>query len=95
MVFLYNGNRIAINESKNIINYGFISASIILVVDSSNLLGGKKQYLINNEHTFLRTSGSSGPAAGQRPPHNHHVRSHHPCDVALYDPSSAQAAERT
>ena len=40
LVFLYSGNRITINESKNIIDYGLISSSVILVIDTSNLLGG-------------------------------------------------------
>ncbi len=38
--FLNNGAKIKINEQKSIRNYGFNDADIILVIDTSNLLGG-------------------------------------------------------
>ena len=44
--FLYNGNKIKLDEKKNIIDYGFVESSNVLVVDASNLIGG--DYIKNN-----------------------------------------------
>ena len=38
--FLFNGFKIPIHEKKTVVNYGLKDASIILVIDTSNLLGG-------------------------------------------------------
>ena len=38
--FLINGHKIPTDEQTNIVNYGFNSASTIVVLDTSNLLGG-------------------------------------------------------
>ena len=38
--FLFNGLKMDINEPKSIIQYGLNSSSVIMVVDTSNLLGG-------------------------------------------------------
>ena len=38
--FLYNGVKIDLNEPKTINQYGLNSSSVIMVVDTSNLLGG-------------------------------------------------------
>ena len=39
--FLINGKRIPVNSQQNIVNFGLLDSSIILVVDASNLIGGK------------------------------------------------------
>ena len=44
--FLFNGNKIKLDEKKNIIDYGFVESSNVLVVDASNLIGG--DYIKNN-----------------------------------------------
>ena len=38
--FLYNGNKININEPKSVTQFGLNSSNVIMVVDTSNLLGG-------------------------------------------------------
>ena len=38
--FLYNGNKMDLNESKTIFKYGLNCSNVIMVVDTSNLLGG-------------------------------------------------------
>ena len=38
--FLYNGGRLKINEQKTISNFGFKTGDFIIVIDTSNLLGG-------------------------------------------------------
>ena len=38
--FLYNGNKININEPKSVTQFGLNSSTVIMVVDTSNLLGG-------------------------------------------------------
>ena len=40
--FLNNGHKISIHEKKSISNYGLNNGDVIMVVDTSNLLGGKK-----------------------------------------------------
>jgi len=38
--FLYNGNKININEPRSVTQFGLNSSTVIMVVDTSNLLGG-------------------------------------------------------
>ena len=38
--FLFNGGRLKINEQKTISNFGFKTGDFIIVIDTSNLLGG-------------------------------------------------------
>ena len=38
--FLYNGLKININEPKTVVQYGLNASNVIMVVDTSNLLGG-------------------------------------------------------
>ena len=39
--FLYNGLRIPIDENSTVINYGLKNADVLVVIDTSNLLGGE------------------------------------------------------
>jgi hypothetical protein len=39
--FLYNGGKLKINEERSISSLGFKDADLIIVIDTSNLLGGK------------------------------------------------------
>ena len=40
--FLFNGLKININENKNIFQFGLNASNVIMVIDTSNLLGGNK-----------------------------------------------------
>ena len=39
--FLYNGNKLKIDEQKTVLEFGFKESETILVLDTSNLLGGE------------------------------------------------------
>ena len=42
--FLFNGHRIRINEEKDLISYGFVDCSKIIVLDTINMIGGNPNF---------------------------------------------------